>query len=302
VTDVRTRVLERLHAAHPTAVSGLAVALVLLVGVADVLTGEELSSSVFYSFPVGLAAWFAGPRWGWLLSFAAAATWYEADLLAGATYSATWVPVWNAGVRLLFFLIIAGLLHRLRRALDGQRALAEADGLTGLPNSRRFLNALDLEVARSVRYGRPVSLAYIDLDGFKAVNDRWGHRTGDDVLRAVGQTLRGHVRVTDVPARLGGDEFAVLFPEAGPDAVRDALGKLRAALESAMRVGGWPVGFSIGVFTSSGEATTGQHLLKRADDLMYEVKHSGKGRTSYATGGDVRAPGSEPAPPGAGTA
>ena len=277
--------LQTLHSrldGAPRALTGTAaLALVAAIGALDWATGAELSSSVFYVIPVGGAAWYAGARWGWVACAAAAATWYVADLAAGATYSAAWIPVWNAAVRLAFFVIIADLVWRLRAALDVQRRLAEVDPLTGLGNARHFLAAVDAEVARSTRYRRPVSLAYVDLDGFKGVNDRWGHAVGDQVLARVGAVLQAQVRTTDLPARLGGDEFAVLLPETDGLQAREAMEKLRSALDASVRQGGWPVGFSIGVFSSSGEVASGTELVRLADGLMYDVKHSGRGRTSF---------------------
>lgn len=270
-----------LEAAPAWAVGAASAILVAVVGLIDMATGSEVSSSVFYTLPVGLAAWYAGWRWSVALGLLAAGVWYQADLWAGAAYSATWIPIWNAGVRLAFFLIIARLLVRLRVALVAQRALAEVDPLTGLANHRRFFAAVREEVARAARYRRALSLAYLDLDGFKAVNDRWGHAVGDDVLEAVGRALRDQLRVTDLPARLGGDEFAVLFPETDAQAAREAAVKLRGVLEAAMAAKGWPVGFSMGVVTSGGDVSDPEELVRRADRLMYEVKGSGKGRTTF---------------------
>lgn len=273
-----SRLLER---APAPLVAALGVAMVAALGMADVATGAELSSSVFYTLPVALVAWYAGRSWGLALCALAAATWFGADLLAGATYSARWIPVWNAGVRLLFFVIIAWLLVRLRAALEIQRHLAEVDALTGLANSRRFLAAVDAEVARAARYRHPVSLAYLDLDGFKGVNDRWGHETGDQVLAEVGKALRSRLRRTDLPARLGGDEFAVLLPETGGTAAREAMEKLKEDLVEGMAARGWPVGFSIGVVTADGPVGTADDLVRSADALMYEVKRAGKGRVAF---------------------
>ena len=259
----------------------MAMVLVALIGLADVATGAELSSSVFYALPVGLAAWYSGRAWGLGLCVLGAATWYEADVLAGSTYSAHWIPVWNAGVRFLFFFIIASLLVRLRAALELQRKLAEADALTGLANTRRFLAAVDAEVVRAARYRHPTSLAYLDIDGFKGVNDRWGHEAGDAVLAEVARVLRGRLRRTDLPARVGGDEFAVLLPETGADAAREALEKLRADLGAAMSAHRWPVGFSIGVVTAEEGVTGGEDLIREADALMYGVKRGGKGEIAF---------------------
>lgn len=279
--SVAARLEGLLGNAPPAAVGGASVVIVGLLGLADVATGSELSSSVFYALPVGLAAWYAGWRWGMGVGLLAAGTWYQADVWAGAMYSAPWIAAWNTGVRLAFFLIIAGLLVRLRRALEAQRALAEVDSLTGLANTRRFLGAVQGEVARAARYRRALSLAYLDLDGFKGVNDRWGHAVGDDVLETVGRVLRDQLRASDLPARLGGDEFAVLFPETDGPAVHEAAEKLRAVLEAAMSDKGWPVGFSMGVVTSTGDVTDPDELIRLADELMYQVKGSGKGRTTY---------------------
>ena len=235
---------------------------------------------------MAVAAWYGSLPLGLALCVAASGIWYAADLAAGSTYSAAWIPVWNAGVRLLFFIIIAELLVRLRRALEAQRELAERDGLTGLANSRRFLAAVETEVARSHRYRRPLSLAYVDLDGFKAVNDQAGHATGDDVLETVGRILSHSVRATDLPARLGGDEFAVLLPETDVDQAKEAALKLRVVLETAMQEAGWPVGFSMGVYTSEGRISEADTLIGLADGLMYQVKHAGKGRTVFQSDSD----------------
>jgi diguanylate cyclase (GGDEF)-like protein len=276
------RRLERAPAALP---GSFAAVLTAAVGAVDFLTGAELSASVFYALPVGLAAWYAGAAWGIGTCLLAAATWFGADAAAGAAYAAPWIPVWNAGVRLAFFVLIAELTRRLHDALDAQRRLAETDELTGLANTRRFQTVLDAEVRRAVRYGRSLTLAYVDLDGFKAINDRWGHAAGDRVLTRIGGLLRSHVRVSDMAGRLGGDEFAILLPETDGAQARDALGNLRTFLERAMREGSWPVGFSIGVVSSSGEIPTAQELLRTADGLMYEVKHAGKGTTRFLDAG-----------------
>jgi len=280
----------RLERASQEVIAVITLTLVAAVGVVDYLTGAELSSSVFYALPVAVAAWYGSPRLGGFLCMAAAATWYVADRANGNVYSAAWIPLWNTGVRLLFFALTTALVVRLRLALDSQRELAERDGLTGLANGRRFLAAVSAEVGRSHRYKRPLSLAYVDLDGFKSVNDTSGHAVGDDVLETVGKILAVSVRATDLPARLGGDEFAVLLPESNSEQAKEAAAKLRGFLEGAMSEAGWSVGFSMGVYTSQGGIQEADELVRLADDLMYEVKHSGKGRTLFRAEGEFTAP------------
>lgn len=292
----RTKLHRALSDLPALGVAALSLVVVALLGWIDEATGAELSSSVFYSAPTAMAAWYAGFGWSVLVSLASAGTWYWADGSAGAVYSAVWIPIWNAGVRLAFFIIIARLLTLLRSSLESQRALAESDPLTGLANSRRFLRAVEAEVERATRYRRPLSVAYIDLDGFKAVNDRFGHGAGDDLLQAVGAQLRECTRSADLPARLGGDEFAILLPETDEQGARDAADKLRRALADAMDVRGWPVGFSMGVATAGEAPPEAEELIGQADALMYEVKNSGKGRTIFrrAVGGGAEAPTTAP--------
>ena len=261
----------------------LGVVLALLLGVLDYATGWELSFSVFYLLPVSMVAWYAG-RWpGVAVAAGSAAVWAIANRLAGQTHDSTFLTGWNALVRLGFFLVVSLTLTELRRtlaalhaALDREQALARIDSLTGISNARAFYEMAEREVSRAARYAHPLTLAYIDADGFKVVNDRLGHSAGDRVLKAIAQALTAAVRITDVVARLGGDEFAVLFPETGPEAARTALEKLQRALGEAMAAEGVPVTFCIGAVGASRPARTVDELIRQADALMYEVKHAGK--------------------------
>lgn len=163
-------------------------------------------------------------------------------------------------------LIIAGV-WRLHRELDRQRDLAETDALTGLPNRRRFQADLHREVARAQRLGTPLVLAYIDVNGFKAINDRHGHAAGDLVLQRVATMLRRGVREgVDEAYRVGGDEFAILFTNTPADEARQAL--RRAALPPGYGVA---VEVSVGVVAHRPEEDPAT-FVARADRLMYSSK------------------------------
>lgn len=151
--------------------------------------------------------------------------------------------------------------------------LAAHDGLTGCLNHRAFHERLDEEVARARRYGRPLALLVVDIDGFKAVNDRFGHVAGDDVLAALGELLRTEARAVDVVGRTGGDEFAVLLPETGGEqagALAERITKATRTLGLAM-----PVSVSIGV-ASTGRAVPvpadARDLVRIADRSLYAAK------------------------------
>jgi diguanylate cyclase (GGDEF)-like protein len=181
-------------------------------------------------------------------------------------------------------LAYVGLLYLLVRLKEGYLEAqldAYTDFLTGLRNRRYLELVLDRELFRVARYGRPLSLIVLDLDGFKAVNDTHGHEVGDRVLKALARCLEEHLRQSDRAVRLGGEEFAVLLPETGlPQALRLAE-RLRQAV-AALRVP--PVerlSASFGVAQAS-PTDSPLSLLKRADEALYRAKRQGKNRVEAA--------------------
>jgi diguanylate cyclase (GGDEF)-like protein len=158
--------------------------------------------------------------------------------------------------------------------------LARHDSLTGLPNRTLFLDRVEQAVARSRRQGRQIAVLFLDLDGFKSVNDRFGHAAGDELLNTVAKRLLGCVREGDSVARLGGDEFAVLLEEAGrPEDVQFLSQRLLEALRSEIVIAGHDVvvGTSIGVAIAS-PGDDAAALLRNADMAMYRAKAMGKNR------------------------
>ena len=147
------------------------------------------------------------------------------------------------------------------------------DALTGVLNRRAFDDLLSSACAQSRRYGWRFSLAVIDLNHFKRVNDRLGHHTGDAVLRAIGEELRSRLRAGDAAARLGGDEFALLLPDSG----RDVLARLQSRLDAALDVAlpDVAIGISIGLACAPDDGTDPAELLRLADDRLYEHKRVG---------------------------
>lgn len=257
-------------------VIGVALGLVVLLGVLDFLTGFEISFAVFYVAPVALVAWYTSRRAALLTSVASAAAWQAANSLAGEQFTHNWIPVWNAGTRLGFFVVIAVLVEKLRESLLQERELARTDFLTGAANPRSFYELAEMEIHRSRRYNRHFSIAYFDADNFKQVNDRLGHHTGSELLTKVVAVIKKNTRTTDVVARIGGDEFAVLFPETGVDAAQVAARKVREALLAEMAAHEWPVTFSVGLLTCADPPRTVDDMIKVADGLMYDAKQRGK--------------------------
>jgi diguanylate cyclase (GGDEF)-like protein/PAS domain S-box-containing protein len=170
--------------------------------------------------------------------------------------------------------VISMVLERVAadRRLHEVRVLAESDGLTGLLNRRRFEEELDRHAAAAARYGRPAALLLIDLDDFKAVNDRYGHAAGDELLRRSADVLRGRLRGIDRAARIGGDEFAVILDGAAPAAAARVAEELTTDI-AAIQLAAAPelrASASVGVSAITGDGA--HRAFTAADEAMYATK------------------------------
>ena len=274
--------LENLERQSKPLIISLGFLLVFIVGICDFLSGYEIAFSLFYVIPISLVTWFTG-RWpGIMISLVSAIVWLWADIAVGNCYSSLFIHSWNVFVRLSFFIIITSLLSALRRAMEHERELSRMDSLTGAVNSRFFYELAQMEIERLQRYKHLFTMAYIDLDNFKPVNDQFGHGTGDHALRVVVNFISRNIRKTDVVARLGGDEFALLLPETSQESARVILLKIQNGLLEEMRKHNWPITFSIGVLTCITAPPTTDELVRIADELMYSVKHEGKNAVKYS--------------------
>jgi len=250
----------------------------LCLGWLDIITGDY-SLIVFYLIPVSLAAWFVGKRSGLLFCLLVLVVRVIADEGTRSPFvSHSALHYWNEVIEFVFLLIMSLLFSALKMKLENEKELARRDPLTDSLNRRSFFDLAEHEINRSHRYGLPLTVAYIDLDNFKAVNDQLGHQTGDDLLMTVVSTIRSHIRSSDILARFGGDEFVILLPDTPGEAALKFLNKLHDHLDQTMAHEGWPVSFSIGAATFGTVPATVDEVIRHADELMYAVKHGGKNR------------------------
>ncbi|NND74898.1 MAG: GGDEF domain-containing protein [Ilumatobacter sp.] len=266
----RAIVLERIDSLSVAQTVLLSFAIGLVVVDADLLTGTEISFSVFYIAPTALIAWRLGRRPAFVSAAFAAAAWYVVELIGDREYSQPLIPVWNGVVRLAFFTIIALLLVSLRDALREQSAEARVDTLTGVLNRRGFSERAGIELDRAGRSARPLTVASFDIDHFKQLNDTAGHAAGDSVLRQVGIVMQAALRHVDVIGRLGGDEFALLLPETDEAAAQQVLERLHGRLRAVTADTG--IDFSFGAVTFVSPPSDVATALLRADALMYAAK------------------------------
>lgn len=260
----------------------LSFLLLALIGFIDYITGYEISISIFYTIPVSLVAWSLG-RWAAVgVSLLSVLVWIGGDIAMGLTLGSPVILAWNTLSSFFILVIYSYFLSLIKHLYEKEKFSARYDPLTGISNRKNFFDVVSGEIKRAARYRYSVTVAYVDVDNFKKVNDTLGHDAGDALLVSIAGALRDNIRSFDLAARFGGDEFVLFMPSTdGPQAAQ-AVDKLRDVINELIARNGWPISLSIGVLTCYSPHLPLEELIKRADDLMYKVKTSGKNRVHYA--------------------
>jgi diguanylate cyclase (GGDEF)-like protein len=196
----------------------------------------------------------------------------------------SWMLAGSVGGLGILFAAYRRVQLRERAAQSRIERLAHFDMLTGLPNRALLIDRLTQESARAKRGARPFAVLMFDLDGFKKVNDTWGHAAGDQVLRQVAARARECVRASDTIGRLGGDEFLAILPETTLDGAQGVAEKLREALRKPydLEKTSATLGASVGIAVFPQHGTDSEDLQRAADGALYHSKREGKNRISVA--------------------
>ncbi len=256
------------------------LAVLLLTGLVVVL-GNIVLLEPFYAIPVTLASWYGSRKSGILLTL------FSALILLLAKVIFLQAPVsaptyfFESLAFILAYLGLAIIVTNFRNIHRVEVLAADTDDLTGISNSRSFYVELANELVRSLRYGHVFSLAYLDIDNFKHVNDSRGHLEGNRLLIEVAKCIKTSIRKTDTVARLGGDEFACLFPETDQEMSKSAFANAIEMLRKRMKEHGWDVTFSAGLVTFDTIPEDVKEAIKVADELMYSVKNGEKNNIAY---------------------
>jgi diguanylate cyclase (GGDEF)-like protein len=228
-------------------------------------------------FPIGFTTWFAGRYFGGLLALICSFAW----VIDNHTHISL-ALIWNTFSTIGVFLTISILVSKVKEMWENEHQQSRNDFLTGAFNARAFQEILVREINRLDHNGIPFSLAYIDLDNFKEVNNRFGHTQGDQLLKLIARSLIDSLRKSDVIARMGGDEFVVLLPGTNQMIVQDVLNKMQNKLQKVLLGNRWQVTCSIGVVTCLTKPLNYDELISMADNLMYKVKQNGKNNIRFA--------------------
>jgi diguanylate cyclase (GGDEF)-like protein len=266
-----------------TAMVLLALATIAVMSWLDSRYGSYISFTALYLIPVAVVAWYIGRTGGRAAALVAGVAKVAADLFTAVTPQPAIAVIWNATTIIILSMVVGEVLTRLHAVLDAEHDLARTDALSGLPNVRSFHELAVIELERARRYHRTFTVAVMDLDHFKSVNDTLGHDVGDRLIRDVAHALRTNLRRVDVVARLGGDEFTLMLPETDAEQAQVALSHVRIALRGLDDFYGPDVKASIGAVTFRTAPETVGDMLRLADTAMYRAKAAGRDRIEAIT-------------------
>ncbi|HCJ66561.1 MAG TPA: GGDEF domain-containing protein, partial [Elusimicrobia bacterium] len=256
--------------------------LALFLGIIDYTTGTEIIFPLLYLIPISLVAWFTGKQNGVFISIVSGMILFTIRAMYKIPYSDSLIILWRSIGRVGIFLIYSYILSELKKALEYEKEISRIDTLTKAINRRAFYELADNEISRLYRYKHPFTVAYIDVDNFKLVNDIFGHRKGDQLLQSIVNIIQKNIRNVDTLARLGGDEFIILLPETGSENAKITINRIQKFLLDFVQDKSYPVTFSIGVVTFLDLPKSVDEVMNKTDEMMYSAKKLGKNTVKYA--------------------
>jgi diguanylate cyclase (GGDEF)-like protein len=275
ISTVAGQIGEYLSQLSKAAALGIGLLLLTNITLADLLVGPAVTLALFFLIPVGLVTWRCGLRAGGAVAVLG-------GLLAYAL--APIVPLWTGASHLGLFGAVAYGVSVLESTLQWIRT----DYLTGLNNARGLSEMADRELHRAIRTGRTLTIASLDLDDFKLVNERMGRSGGDAVLQLVAHTVAKATRRGDILSRIGTDEFVFVFPETDFFGAAVAIQNIRKALAHSLAERQWNITFSFGVATFQTAPDSIQEAIRHAEELLQSGKKGGRNTTVHRLIGSTR--------------
>lgn len=241
-------------------------------------TGPEFEIAQFYLIPITMVAWFINRDAATILATLSMLFWVVFDLFTLQTLSGGLAPGMNEVFRLITFIVVILLIDNSKQQIRKLTSLSVTDPLTNLYNRRAFFKMLNIELERTKRYDKPISLIYFDLDNFKSINDTLGHNTGDKLLINISKVIVANTRNSDIIGRMGGDEFCILLPETNLASSKLVYDKLNEQVVKMITLNRWDVTVSAGLLDYDSTGMDAESFVNAADELMYAAKNSGKNK------------------------
>jgi diguanylate cyclase (GGDEF)-like protein len=257
----------------------LAIGAIFLLDLAD---GREIWLHILYIFPIGALAFSCAGITPVVIGVLLSLVFHVLTLSSYGLPTAAMTA--NILIALAANALIAGLARLVRSGSIAMETLATTDALTGLHNRRGFETVAEREIARNKRYGSTFSLALLDLNQFKLLNDSKGHDVGDQALRLFADVLRTSIRRVDFAARIGGDEFVIMMPRTEGKDCAALCEKLSSIIVGRMKDAGFDLTASVG-YVCSDEAPDSSltALIQKADEAMYAAKGESRGTSQTRT-------------------
>jgi diguanylate cyclase (GGDEF)-like protein len=251
------------------------------MGIVQFMIGEIINMAPWYIFPPLFSSWYGSKTAGLLSAFFSTLVFVTIEVTSSRVSLAVDALLFFILPYLLAYSLLAIMITNFRNVHRIEVDAADTDNLTGIHSARSFYAELANELLRSKRYDHVFSLAYIDIDDFKNINDSLGHTAGDNLLKEVADCLVSSLRTTDIVSRLGGDEYVCLLPETNQEEAKPAFFKAVELLKKRMKKCKWEVSFSIGVVTFENLPEDIKEAIEIADKLMYSVKNDDKNNVAY---------------------
>jgi diguanylate cyclase (GGDEF)-like protein len=265
---------------HPLLVTGIGLVALTSLAFLDLVSGPHVGYAVFYALAVMGVTFHAGWVAGAIVAILSSGAGLTARLLYHVDDVTIAATLWNLGNELAVFAAIVFVTYHGRCLLDQLAAQTRRDLLTGAYNTRGVLEAFERERSRASRTATPLTLAFIDLDNMKRVNDELGHAEGDEMLRVLASSVLSSIRETDVFGRVGGDEFALIMPDTDEHEAVRAVQRLRSVVNRRTHDRSTYISVSVGIVTFRRDPPEAADALRAADSLMYVAKRAGGNRVA----------------------
>lgn len=255
--------------------------ILFIISISSIIIGDISFFEPLFVLPIVVISWYSTKQVVLLFAtFTTAIVLITISIINKSSLDLS-VLIYYGIPHFLSYIVLALLITNFKNVYKQENIAADTDVLTGICNARKFYVLLANEILRSSRFNHVFTLAYIDVDDFKLINDSLGHAIGDKLLVEVANSLKHTLRKTDTVARLGGDEFVCLLPETEQVDAKVAFSKMSELLNEKMGLQDWKVTFSIGIVTFESLPEDINEAIKISDELMYSVKNNTKNNIAY---------------------